>query len=87
MFSKRRNPLIENIFGLVLRKYRKSQNLSQETLALDANIDRSFLSELERGVRKPTINTIFALCYALQVKPSELIKEVEDEYEKQQGNW
>lgn len=78
--------MIENIFGLILRKYRKSQNLSQENLALDANIDRSFLSELERGVRKPTINTVFALCYALQVKPSELIKEVEDEYERQQGD-
>jgi transcriptional regulator with XRE-family HTH domain len=79
--------MIENIFGLILRKYRKNQGLSQEALAFNANIDRSFLSELERGVRKPTINTVFALCYALKVKPSELVKEVEDEYERQRGNF
>lgn len=75
--------MIANIFGKVLRKYRKAKQLSQEKLAFNANIDRSFLSELERGVRKPTINTIFALCYALEIKPSTMIIEVEEEYERQ----
>ncbi len=75
--------MIENNFGMILRKYRKNRKLSQEDLALEADIDRTFLSELERGVRKPTINTVFALCYALKVKPSEMIREVEEEYAKQ----
>ncbi|MCM3624334.1 helix-turn-helix domain-containing protein [Brevibacillus borstelensis] len=76
--------MIENIFGEILRKHRKNRKLSQEDLALSADIDRSFLSEIERGVRKPTINTIFALCYALEIKPSEMIREVEEEYERKQ---
>lgn len=74
--------MIENIFGEILRKHRKEHKLSQEDLALNAEIDRSFLSEIERGIRKPTINTVFALCYALHIKPSVLIKEVEEEYER-----
>ncbi|GED28660.1 hypothetical protein BAG01nite_47620 [Brevibacillus agri] len=73
--------MIENIFGEILRNHRKNRKLSQEDLALNADIDRSFLSEVERGIRKPTINTVFALCYALQIKPSDLIREVEEEYE------
>lgn len=77
--------MIENSFGMILRKHRKYRKLSQEDLALEADIDRTFLSELERGVRKPTINTVFALCYALQIKPSELIREVEEEYGRQRG--
>ncbi|MFC0212092.1 helix-turn-helix domain-containing protein [Paenibacillus chartarius] len=74
--------MIENIFGEILRKHRKESKLSQEDLALNAEIDRSFLSEIERGIRKPTINTVFALCYALHIKPSDLIREVEEEYER-----
>ncbi|MEK4339107.1 helix-turn-helix domain-containing protein [Brevibacillus sp. FSL L8-0710] len=74
--------MIENIFGEMLRKHRKERKLSQEDLALNAEIDRSFLSEIERGIRKPTINTVFALCNALHIKPSDLIKEVEAEYER-----
>jgi transcriptional regulator with XRE-family HTH domain len=86
MFSKRSKTLIENIFGEILRIHRKERKLSQEDLALNAEIDRSFLSEIERGIRKPTINTVFALCYALHIKPSVLIKEVEEEYERQHGS-
>jgi transcriptional regulator with XRE-family HTH domain len=74
--------LIQNTFGDVLRKYRKLHGFSQEKLALEANVDRTYLSELERGIRKPTINTVFALSYALGLKPSEVIREVEEEYEK-----
>ncbi|MCM3473637.1 MULTISPECIES: helix-turn-helix domain-containing protein [Brevibacillus] len=83
MFSKRSNPLnIEDIFGAVLRRYRKLRNLSQEELALQSNLDRTYISLLETGKRSPTINTLFAVCETLNIKPSDLIKEVENEYKK-----
>lgn len=85
VLKKELPPLIENTFGTVLRKYRKLRGLSQEKLALEANIDRTYLSELERGIRKPTINTVFALSYALGVKPSDVIREVEEEYGSSPG--
>ncbi len=74
--------MVENIFGTVLRNHRKKRNMSQEKLALEANIDRTYISSIERGIRKPTVNTLFSLCNALEVKPSEVVREVEEEYGK-----
>lgn len=77
---------IEDIFGTVLRRYRKLCNLSQEDLALQSNLDRTYISLLETGKRSPTINTLFAICETLNIKPSDLIKEVENEYKKQNNS-
>ncbi len=68
----------EQAFGLVLSKYRKSLEISQEELAHRSNLDRTFISLLERGHRNATLNTLFALCRSLDVKPSDLIREVEE---------
>lgn len=68
---------IEQVFGLILKKNRIDMRLSQEELAHRANLDRTYISLLERGQRKPTLNTIFVLATSLDIKPSDLIKEVE----------
>ena len=65
-------------FGRVLRKERNAAGLSQQELALDAGLDRTYISLLERGLRQPTLSTIFQLSRILQVKPSELVGAVED---------
>ncbi len=57
----------ENIFGVVLRSLRTKAELSQEELALESDLDRSFISLLERGLRQPTLKTIFQLVDALDV--------------------
>ena len=64
-------------FGQVLRQTRLRRGLSQESLALDAGLDRTFISMLERGLRQPTLATLFALAAALNVKPSRFISDVE----------
>jgi len=64
-------------FGLVLRDLRKERGLSQEALALDAGIQRNYVSLIERGINQPTITTIFKLAIALKVRPSELVALVE----------
>ncbi|MEI3604531.1 helix-turn-helix transcriptional regulator [Pseudogracilibacillus sp. SE30717A] len=69
---------IEEEFGVILRKYRNKTGLSQEGLALKCGLDRTYISLLERGKRKPTINTVFAIAKIINVKPSQMIKEVED---------
>ena len=51
--------------------------MSQEQLALDSGMDRAYISRLERGLRGPTLETIFRLATILQVKPSYLVREVE----------
>lgn len=67
---------LEVAFGMVIRRYRKEVSLSQEKLAHNANLDRTYISLLERGLRKPSLSTIFVLAIELNIKPSDLIKEV-----------
>lgn len=64
-------------FGLVIKTLRHAQNLSQEALASEAGIDRTFLSQLETGRKQPSLLTIFRLAAALHLEASALIHLVE----------
>ncbi len=61
---------LENIFGKVLKNLRLESGYSQEKLALDCELDRTYISMLERGKRQPTLKTIFTLCEKLNCLPS-----------------
>lgn len=69
---------ISEAFGQVLRKNRKAANLSQEQLALQCDLDRTYIGLLERAQRQPSISTIFAICKVLELQPHQLIKEIEE---------
>lgn len=68
---------IVEAFGSVLRKYRKAANLSQEQLALECNLDRTYIGLLERAQRQPTISTLFVISKALNISPHIIIEDVE----------
>lgn len=68
---------LEVLFGEALRKLRGKKGMSQEKLAFECGIDRTFVSMLERGVRQPTLRTIFLLSEGLGVSPSSLISQIE----------
>jgi transcriptional regulator with XRE-family HTH domain len=70
---------IEVVFGRHLRKIREEKGFSQEELAFRSNLDRTYISLLERGKRRPTINTIFALAMPLDVIPSDMVKMIESD--------
>ncbi|WP_026584155.1 helix-turn-helix domain-containing protein [Bacillus sp. J33] len=70
---------IEVIFGKILRNLREEKKISQEQLAHLSELDRTYISLLERGKRRPTINTIFALSQTLGLKPSEFLAKIEKE--------
>ena len=69
--------MIIKAFKEVLRELRVKNNLSQEKLAELCDLDRTYISLLERGLRQPTITTIFKLTEALNIDPSEFIKLIE----------
>lgn len=69
---------IPKAFGEVLRKHRKKAIFSQEQLALQCNLDRTYIGLLERAQRQPSISTIFVICKVLNIAPHELIKEIEE---------
>ena len=66
-------------FGRVLRRLRKEAGLSQEQLALEAGIERNFVSLIERGVNQPSIRVIFKLARALDIPASEMLAIVEED--------
>tara|TARA_Y100000592_G_C5412958_1_gene289093 strand:- start:196 stop:447 length:252 start_codon:yes stop_codon:yes gene_type:complete len=69
---------ISSAFGKVLRRKRKEAGLSQEKLGLEANVQRNFVSLIERGVNQPTVTVVFKLAHALRCQPSQLFVEVEE---------
>jgi transcriptional regulator with XRE-family HTH domain len=71
--------MIQVAFGKVLRKYRLQQDLSQEKLAELANLDRTYVSQIERGLKSPSIKTLLALAQALRVDAHLLVAELESE--------
>ena len=64
-------------FGKVLRSMRREAGLTQEQLTLSANVERNFVSLMERGINQPTIRVMFKLARALDVLPSSIIRRVE----------
>ena len=70
------------IVGQVIQKFREQQKRSQELVSGLAGIGRTHLSAIERGERKPTLDTFFKIAYALDIKPSIIIAAIEDELHK-----
>ena len=63
--------------GAVFRNYRKAKGLSQEVLSGLAGLDRTHYSKIERGLRSPTLETLFKIAHALDIPPHELIVAIE----------
>jgi DNA-binding XRE family transcriptional regulator len=64
-------------FGAAVRAARLRLDITQETLAEQCKLDRTYLSGIERGVRNPTVVSIFRIASALHVRPSDLFLEAE----------
>ncbi|WAT32290.1 helix-turn-helix domain-containing protein [Pseudomonas sp. GXZC] len=70
-------------FGKALREFRKNRCLTQETLAFEAGLDRTYISVLELGRRSPTIDTLISLCEVLGISLVELAVRAQDLDESQ----
>lgn len=66
------------LVGTVIQRLRKAKGMSQEVLSGLAGLDRTHYSKIERGLRSPTIDTLFKIAQALDIPPNELVKEIED---------
>jgi transcriptional regulator with XRE-family HTH domain len=68
---------VEKLLGLNVRDLRRQQQLSQEELAHRADMDRSYISDLERGRRNPSVKAIGRIAEALGVPPGVLLRDRE----------
>lgn len=72
---------IEKNFGIILRKLRNERNISQEKLAELSDLDRTYISLFERGLRQSTLSTLLRISKALELSFSKLAQIVEERYE------
>ena len=67
----------ETAFGRVLKDVRKSRSLSQDELAAKSGYHRTYIGQLERGEKSPSLRTLFNLAKTLAVPVSEIVRETE----------
>ena len=70
------------VVGSVLQRLREERGLSQEIVSGLAGIGRTHLSAIERGERKPTLETFYRIGEALHMRPSAVLAEIEAELER-----
>ena len=71
---------IEKAFGQVVRDMRLERNLSQEKLSELSGLDRSYVSEIERGEKTASIRTLLKLANGLNTSSSSLIIDMEKRF-------
>jgi transcriptional regulator with XRE-family HTH domain len=63
--------------GKALRQAREKAGMTQETLAFEAEFDRSYISYLENDVQSPTVDSLAKICRVLGIATSDLIRKAE----------
>lgn len=77
------NPTLDAVIvGKVIAMYRKKRGVTQEVLSGLADIKRTHLSAIERGERKPTLETLYRICCGLDIRMSDLVRSIEEEIDK-----
>ncbi|MDO8177867.1 MAG: helix-turn-helix transcriptional regulator [Undibacterium sp.] len=75
---KRTSNEVSVAVGKSLKAFRIARDLSQEQLAGEAELDRTYISLVERGLTNPTILTLSTICFCLKISLSELLEPVKE---------
>ena len=78
--------MLNKSFGKVLRRLREEKGFSQESFGFQADLHRTYVSQLERGLKSPTLIIVSRICKALSITMSEFLLMVEEEEEKAKMN-
>jgi transcriptional regulator with XRE-family HTH domain len=73
------------MMGDELRKLRERAEMTQEELSFMAGLSRPYVSQLERDLKSPTVDTLFRICDALEVSAASVIKRVDATRKRKQG--
>lgn len=72
----------EHLLGEAIAKLRKTRGFSQEELGFQAGIHRTYVSQIERGIKSPTLAIILKLSQALGCSANRLVSKVEQQLKK-----
>jgi len=73
------------IVGCVIQEFREKKKMSQELVSGLAGIGRTHLSAIERGERKPTLETFYKIGQALSIRPSVMLERIEEEMARKEA--
>jgi transcriptional regulator with XRE-family HTH domain len=65
------------MMGDELRRARQQAGITQEQLSFRAGLSRPYISQLERNLKSPTVETLFLICEALGISAADLVRRVE----------
>ena len=65
---------IQGVLATNMRQVREASGLSQELLALEAEVDRTYISQVERGVCNPSLRVLYQIASVLKVPVSDLLQ-------------
>ncbi|MCK6627058.1 MAG: helix-turn-helix domain-containing protein [Anaerolineae bacterium] len=71
--------MIDKAFAVVLRRLRIQKGLSQEEFGFEANLHRTYVSQLERGLKSPSLKTLHKISNVLEISLTDLMTLVEQE--------
>jgi len=74
-------PNLDHLLGHVLADVRRRAGLSQEALASRAKLHPTYISQLERGLKSPTVRVLAVLADACGIRASEIIRKAEEQVE------
>lgn len=69
---------MKRLVGMNFSRLRHEKGFTQERFAEESGFTQQYVSDLERGLRNPTVVTLFHLASALGVKPVDLVAEIEN---------
>jgi len=69
--------MIDKNFGQVLKALRTEKGLSQEEFALNIDLHRTYISQLERGLKSPSLRTIAKICKELGITLVQFMEHLE----------
>jgi transcriptional regulator with XRE-family HTH domain len=70
---------LKKSFGKVIKQLREEGGMSQQEVADMAEIDRTYLSDLERGLYNPSLSVVYQLAEIFKMSAYELVKKVDAE--------
>jgi len=73
---------IDQAIANVLRELREKKDLSQEQLSFDAELHRTYISQLERGLKSVTVKTLIRITTVLEIEIDVFMKKVINEFKK-----
>ena len=79
-------PYLSSAIARVIEVLRAERGMTKSSLADFACLERRYLRDIERELKKPTVNAIYSICEALRVQPEDFFRRVSEDIEKKKNS-